>query len=50
MLFQTYTKLAFGLSDILIITVIVGNRINSVGFLLQKRKFCFIGAYMPNQP
>ena len=38
MLFQTYTKLAFGLSDILIITVIVGNRIDSVGFLLQKRK------------
>ena len=33
MLFQTCTKLMFGLSDILVITVIARNRINSVGSL-----------------
>ena len=33
MLFQTFTKLTFGLSDVLVITVITGNRINSVGSL-----------------
>ena len=31
MLFQTCTKLTFGLSDVLVITVIARNRINSVG-------------------
>ena len=33
MLFQTCTKLTFGLSDVLVITVITRNRINSVGSL-----------------
>ena len=33
MLFQTCAKLTFGLSDILEITVIARNRINSVGSL-----------------
>ena len=33
MLFQTCTKLTFGLSVILVITVIARNRINSVGSL-----------------
>ena len=33
MLFQTYTKLMLGLSDILVITVIAWNRINSISLL-----------------
>ena len=33
MLFQTCTKLTFGLSDVFVVTVIVRNRINGVGWL-----------------
>ena len=33
MLFQTCTKLMLGLSDILVITVIAWNRINSISLL-----------------
>ena len=35
MLFQTCTKLTFGLSDVFVVTVIARNRINGVGSLLS---------------
>ena len=47
MLFQTYTKLTFGLSDILVITVIARNRINSVGSLLFRNRILRFGKNMP---
>ena len=48
MLFQTFTKLTFGLSYILLITVITRDRINSVGSLFLKcgrLVFCSIQLY-----
>ena len=47
MLFQTSTKLTFGLSDILVITVIAWNRINSVGSLLFRNRNLKFGKNMP---
>ena len=47
MLFQTSTKLTFGLSDILVITVIAWNRINSVGSLLFRNRILKFGKNMP---
>ena len=47
MLFQTCTKLTFGLSDILVITVIAGNRINSVGSLFFRDRILRFGKNMP---
>ena len=38
MLFQTCNKLTFGLSDIIVITVIAMNRINSVGSLFFRNR------------
>ena len=47
MLFQTCTKLTFGLSDILVITVIARNRINSVGSLFFRNMILGFGENMP---
>ena len=47
MLFQTCTKLTFGLSDILVITVIARNRISSVGSLLFRDRIFRFGKNMP---
>ena len=47
MLFQTCTKLTFGLSDRLVITVIARNRINSVGSFFRDRILRF-GKNMPS--
>ena len=47
MLFQTCTKLTFGLSDILVITVIAGNRINRVGSLFFRDRILRFGKNMP---
>ena len=47
MLFQTCTKLTFGLSDILVITVIARNRISSVGSLLFRDRILRFGKNMP---
>ena len=47
MLFQTYTKLMFGLSDTLVITVIARNRINSVGSLFFHDRVLKFSKNMP---
>ena len=47
MLFQTCTKLTFGLSVILVITVIARNRINSVGSLFFRGRILRFGNNMP---
>ena len=47
MLFQTCTKLTFGLSDILVITVIARNRIKSVGQLFICDRILRFGKNMP---
>ena len=43
MLFQTFTKLTFGLSDVLLVTVIARNRINSVGSLFFRESILKFG-------
>ena len=43
MLFQTCTKLAFGLSDVFIITVFARNRINDVGLLFFRDRILRFG-------
>ena len=48
MLFQTCTKLTFGLSDRLVITVIARNRINSVGSLFFRDRILRFGKNMPS--
>ena len=47
MLFQTCTKLTFGLSDVLVITVIARNRINSVGSLFFRDRTLTFDKNMP---
>ena len=47
MLFQTCTKLMFGLSDILVITVITRDRINSVGSLFFRDRILRFSENMP---
>ena len=47
MLFQTFTKLTFGLSDVLLVTVIARNRINSVGSLFFRESILKFGKNMP---
>ena len=47
MLFQTCTKLTFGLSDVLVVTVIAGNWINGVGSLFFRDRFLKFGENMP---
>ena len=39
MLFQTYTKLMFGLPDVFVVTVIARNRINGIGSFIEMRSF-----------
>ena len=46
-LMQTYTKLMFGLSDTLVITVIARNRINSVGSLFFHDRVLRFSKNMP---
>ena len=48
MLFETCTKLTFGLSDRLVITVIARNRINSVGSLFFRDRIRRFGKNMPS--
>ena len=47
MLFQACTKLTFGLSDILVITVIARDRVNSVGSLFFRDMILSFGKIMP---
>ena len=47
MLFQAYTKMTFGLSDILVITVIARNRTNSLGSLYFRDRILTFGKNMP---
>ena len=47
MLFQTCTKLMFGLSNILVIRVVALNRINSVGSLFFHNRVFRFGKNMP---
>ena len=47
MLFQACTKLTFGLSDILVITVIARDRVNSVGSFLFRDMILSFGKIMP---
>ena len=47
MLFQTCTKLTFGLSDVFIVTVIARNRINGVGSLFFRVRILRFGENMP---
>ena len=47
MLFQTCTKLTFGLSVILVITVITRDRINSVGSLFFRDRILRFSENMP---
>ena len=47
MLFQTCTKLAFGMSDVLVVTVIARNRINGVGSLFFRDRILRFGKNMP---
>ena len=42
-LFQTCTKLTFGLSDVFVVTVIARNRINSVGSLFFRDRILRFG-------
>ena len=46
MLFQTCTKLTFGLSDVFVVTVIARNRINGVGSLFFRDRI-LSGENMP---
>ena len=46
MLLQTYTKLTFGLSDVLVITVMARNRINSVCWLFFRDRILRFGRNM----
>ena len=46
MLFQTCTKLTFGLSDVFVVTVIAGNRINGVGSLFFRDRILRFGKNM----
>ena len=48
MLFQTCTKLTFGLSDRLVITVIARNKINSAGSLFFRDRILRFGRNMPS--
>ena len=47
MLFQTCTKLTFGLSDVFVVTVIARNRINGVGSLFFRDRILRFGKNMP---
>ena len=47
MLFQTCTKLTFGLSDVFVVTVIARNRINDVGSLFFRDRILRFGKNMP---
>ena len=47
MLFQTCTKLTFGLSDVFVVTVIARNRINGVGSLFFRDRILRFGENMP---
>ena len=47
MLFQTCTKLTFGLSDVLVVTVIARNRINGVRSLFFRDRILRFGENMP---
>ena len=47
MLFQTCTKLTFGLSDVFVVTVIARNRINGVGSLFFRDRVLRFGENMP---
>ena len=47
MLFQTCTKLTFGLSDILVITVIARSKMNSVGSLFFRNRILRFGKNIP---
>ena len=46
MLFQTCTKLTFGLSDVLVVTVIARNRINGVRSLFFRDRILRLGGNM----
>ena len=47
MLFQTCTKLTFGLSDVFVVTVIARNRINGVSSLFFRDRIPRFGENMP---
>ena len=47
MLFQTCTKLTFGLFDVFVVTVIARNRINGVGSLFFRDRILRFGKNMP---
>ena len=47
MLFQTCTKLTFGLSDVFVVTVIARNRINGVGSSFFRDRILRFGKNMP---
>ena len=47
MLFQTCTKLTFGLSDVFVVTVIARNRINGVGSLFFRDRILRFGKNLP---
>ena len=47
MLFQTCTKLTFGVSDVFVVTVIARNRINGVGSLFFHDRILRFGENMP---
>ena len=47
MLFQTCTKLTFGLSDVFVVIVIARNRINGVGALFFHDRILRFGKNMP---
>ena len=47
MLFQTCTKLTFGLSDVFVVTVIARNTINGAGSLLFRDRILRFGKNMP---
>ena len=47
MLFQTCTKLTFGLSDVFVVTVIARNRINGIGSLFFRVRILRFGENMP---
>ena len=47
MLFQTCTKLTFGLSDVLFVTVIARNRINGVRSLFFRDRILRLAENMP---
>ena len=47
MLFQTCTKLTFGLSDVFVVTVIARNRMNGVGSLFFRDRILRFGENMP---